>query len=1131
MINLSAHSVVFNVKGRELSRCIREALKLAAEKHLDFAGLQHVCLESVTTKTNVRAAFAKFVKGRVLLQPSSKFDRIYVEKALNAYAIKSGYLSREIFNFLFSADEGGAYGYMRTYGPVTKAPLGLFLVALHSSGAVTLPSTFTWPILHDRNGNKLEVGKFVASELLSFVRSLDPKSEKSNDRAFDVIGGDRVRRSWFLSYATRLLLATGWHRPEEVNIQDLIKIKAADKEINGGRNIPFAYSALLDVLAFAFEGRTKVTSRDWVSAIRLAVATNVSRTGSAARDWQKFNENGPRRDCDLLDEVLNLTSAVGKPARLRSLSRLPGLEVDFVSISKLWLDLEDLYVTKVPRENYKPVYNALGWWNLYIFYYLPYWFERNPTSPCVFPHSPSLLLKSVFVSRLLPMGGEVPATFTEFLSLVAMRRKWLGTSHYSVLLQIERFFGFVERCSDEIAGCEGFEQPLGEYDHPSSTRAKHSKKVPVPRRFFGMYLDYYEALIAYHSVVTNAVLAGDVLARDLERLTVNGTIIDTFATSQIVGFIPIVVFAASVHPLQFIPNILDLHRKTLRDGRNLLLPHPHALHQNIVALHTGLRHNHIQWLDRDRFDELVDEGGGDFASLFVNTDKQRTKPWTPYVSFRVIEILRAQRRWCEQIGDPLYEREHFYNNNPSTKWPKFKPLFSYTKKGRPHSDELYADVWKSVLCGLQGLIVQAVGSGKGSSLVKLLPPTVAPDDVNLKSKLESYGATFTEMGDYCPLRVHTTSTPHSSRVAVVSQYITFLPADLIGKYITGQKPGTVSYYVHLDQAELEAKQIYQAAQLREAVLKGALEPIMGNANSATSFIHADRTNSNLARSMRANLEGTITAHGGMCITFGEIAKHGMDLLREKRGVDVAFNKTEICIFGNNCPPDVIKDLNGLRRCSLCPYAVRFVDHLPAVMAKKRQLADALDDLERVINVDTTTLNSKYTVEELDLLEAERVRICEDLSGWILSEEMLEVMRQRIASGQDNRTWAVQRPKIIEENLRRVTVQTTETEYVLARLGECIAYPTLESPQIRARVDLMRRELLARSGNIREAFSSVASDPASECAGMLKAIVESRGLTLSQIAAQLSGMSHLEALPKVEPRLILNSDFTENEPNE
>ncbi len=133
------------------------------------------------------------------------------------------------------------------------------------------------------------------------------------------------------------------------------------------------------------------------------------------------------------------------------------------------------------------------------------------------------------------------------------------------------------------------------------------------------------------------------------------------------------------------------------------------------------------------------------------------------------------------------------------------------------------------------------------------------------------------------------------------------------------------------------------------------------------------------------------------------------------------------------------------------------------------------------------------------------------------------MRQRIASGQDTRNWTVQRPEIIERDLRRVSVQTSDSEYLLARLGECIAFPMLESPQVRARFDLLRRELLARAGKIREAFALSPVDPAGECAGMLRSIVLSRGLTVEQVASLLESEGHMRNLPETDLRLLSNEE--------
>lgn len=1129
MINTTFSTVVFNVMGAELSELVRASLELAAEQHLVLAELQDISVESVGTKSNLRGAFEKFVKGRVLQDLERKFDDAYVECALEAYEARLGHLNKELFDIVMAADQDGSYSYKRSYAASIKVGLGMFLVALHSSGAITLPATFTWPRMFLGNGcgRRREVGKYVASELLSFIRTLDTQVESLPHPAFEAIGGNRKRREWFLSYATKLLLACGWHKPEDVNVADLLEIKSAERVINGKDGMPLAYRALLDVLNLAFPNRVSVTSEDWAKALKSTLPPVADRQGQKTpfvKTFHYLSGHGPRTDRDLLDELQNMTAAWGKPDQIKSLSRLPGLDVDFAAMSAQWVNLQELFVSKVAREDYRSFYHAVGWWNVYLFYYLPYWFARNPESSLVFPSSPSLLKKSVFVSRLLPIDEEAPITFVELMNAQAEKRQWGGNSYYATLRNLQTFFEFVERYSEEIPGCKGFTQPLSPYDYPRTSRPKNTIKEPVPRRFFGVLLEYYEALIAHQSMVTNRILTGEISEEGLRQLTSQGNIIDTLSTSDIVGFIPVLFTKTKALPLQFIPNVLVLRRITVRGGNRLMLPHPHALIQNLVVLHTGVRHNHVQWLDRDKFDQCVNEGDTEFSVLFVNTDKQKTAPWKPYVNFRVIELLRAQREWCELIDNPSFHSKHYYNENPNTKWPPFRPLFAYTSKGAPHHDSLYGRVWKAVLCGLQGLISDLSELGQGRRLVQLLPPGFEPGDPNLSKKLIDYGSTFTKMGESCPLQVHTASTPHSARVAVVSQYITFLPVDLIGKYITGQRPGTVTYYVHLEQEDLEAAQVHQAARMRNAILKSAFEPVLEGNKVPTAFIHADEVNSNLAKSMQVNLEETIAAYGGMSISFMKRAKDGVGLLREMGCSDIAFNKTEVCPYGNNCPPDIVKELNGLRRCSLCPYAIRFIDHLPAIMAKKRQVADAIDELESALATEERTLNAKYTPTELDRLDSDRARLCEDLTGWILNEEVLEVVRQRISAGQDTRIWTVQRPEIIERNLKRIAVPTSESEYILARLAECVAFPILESPQVRARFDLLRRELLARSGRIRDAFGLSPIDPTLECVGMLKSIFASRGLTVSQIANLIESEVYMSNLPKTDMRLLSTDDI-------
>lgn len=194
-------------------------------------------------------------------------------------------------------------------------------------------------------------------------------------------------------------------------------------------------------------------------------------------------------------------------------------------------------------------------------------------------------------------------------------------------------------------------------------------------------------------------------------------------------------------------------------------------------------------------------------------------------------------------------------------------------------------------------------------------------------------------------------------------------------------------------------------------------------------------------------------------------------------------------------------------------------HLPAVVAKVKQVAEQLEAVEQ--QLDAVDVEERQTDEEQQQSEAERQRIADELAAWKLVSEVLEVQRRLIESGQDSRRWVVAKPEIIEQALRRIAVPTDDTAYVLARLAESVAYPTFDSPEIKARFDLLRRQLLANVGNIRAALTSAQPpDVAAQCAGLLRTVVDANGLDYGRLVALLTTDKHLQALPQPQATLLL-----------
>lgn len=1123
MINKTASSLIINFSGNALKDAVRASLVNTSRAMLKVHGRTTEDIKGTVDQRPAQTAFSRVIENETIKAPKGSFDAAYVQLVFDInQRHHSNKLRAEEYQSITLTDPAGALGYMPTRAHAIRTGLRTFLVALHSTGAITLPAAFDWPSPHGSDGKRLEVGHIVGNELLTLIRQLSFQEDSLVDAAFSSIGTNQKRKEWFLTYGTKLLLATGWQTAKDASLQDLKDILNAEKA--GDRNqVQSSYKALVDVLSRKYGSDFPITVEEWSKYARtippdkprtspkrnLPVRRKATSTPlpEKAQDW-------PRSDADVLAEILKVWPSAAYPEAILTKKTLPGLEIELTSLAEKWIEIETLYIRRTPRENYQTIRQALGYLNIYLFHYLPYWFQRNKETPLIYPRTPSQLVGGVFISRLMDVAAEVPKTLTEVLNLVAEAREWRNTSHFGILKQIEVFFQFVERNSLELEGCAGFKQPLTPYDYPPVSRPYGTNKSPIPRRLFNVFLDYVEALRAYSYRIIDGVASDTIDGKAIEARTKNyATVIDTFALSSLVGVIPVLFAKGKTIPLQFIPNVLLFQQWKLRNGHIKCLPAPHALNQIIAALHTGLRHNHIQWLDERTFDSRVDPNDIHYSLLCVNTDKASKTAWTPYVNIRVIEILRSQKYWRSLIDEPSFSTLHFYNNNEQTKWAEILPLFASDAFGKPHPDSRYNRAWKDILCAIQGLLPEL--GEQSLMLCSLEPPNIEFNDPQAKEKRLEYGRTLAD-AHHATLEVKSRITPHSARVSVVSQYITFLPPELIGRYFTGQRPAVVSHYAVLEPGQLDGTRAHQAMVMRELSLRES-----ENGDPGSRFIKADAVNSSLAKSLRKDVQETLISHGCVSITLTEGPTSGLDVLRETRGVDAVANKTEICPYGNHCPPEILKLLGDAHRCALCPYAVRSIDHLPAIQAERRKVGEQIEGLSFKIQAADTLAEPTFSEAELDRLELERQRLGEEASAWEVVSEVLEITRVKVKSGQHNKIWIVEKPEIILRDLEKVDAPSGMTAYLLSRMQECAAFPTSESPQIRARIDILRREILFKAGKVADAFSADSPiSPAAECTGLLRSIAAANGFSYDDLVSMLETQNHLSGLTNQPPRVFL-----------
>lgn len=967
--------------------------------------------------------------------------------------------------------------------------LSLFLMILHFEKLIHLPFKFRIPSLNvkDSDTNKRrrkDLGIAYYPVMFNQIRSLD--SQNSHDEESKFLTADN--KEIIISYGSKLLLSIGWIHFEDVNIEDLLEFKILSEDKLGRFNTNPPYGLLISFLKAKNPNEFPISSNQWKNSSKLdtqqksraLVAKYLIEKVDILQDSEQETNWGKLFASDFFTD--KLTSLI---------EILP----EYKNTIENWSIIQNSYTNKRKMESYKPIENALGYLNMYLFLALPAWYKKHTTS-ISYPQNPTDLKAGLFISRVLFDNKVKPLTLLEFLSQVQEQKELRNEYIYSIIKNLEKFFAFIETYAEELPNCKGFIQPISGLDYPKISRSMGTNKGLIPRNLFGALVNYIEVISQYNEIVNERILEEKINPEWLNQKFYSKQMINTIDIQAEIGFIPLIYINNEMIVLKDIPYVLDIKSTRLKDGRILKINYPHILNHISVILQTGIRGNHIQWLDAEKFDSLVQEDVNLFVPLYVNTDKSKTNSWTPIVHRKVIKTLKGQLKWRNIVDNSHFNEKKFYNDNPKTKWEKFYPLFSYTSEGMPYSDTNYSQIWIKILTFFQSL----VGQSKLNfvQLAKLLPRGIHFNEYNMDVKLKEIGD---KCDGFCELRWTSDITPHSARVSVVSNYITALPADIIGQYITGQTEAVVHHYVKLDPTYLTKLEKGQSEGLAKIAIQSEFDQLMGK--GVTHPIFADKDGSNIAQSIAINKHETIAQYGCISINLKEDTRSGIDILIEESNVKMAFNKTEICPYNNNCPSDLIKELKGFRRCGVCPYAVRSIDHLPAIAVKKRQMMELLQEIENKL-IEAGLNEDKYTFEELDGIEEDRQRITEELLGWIISEEMLEANRKRLQKEPNKHGYIVKKPEILIANLQQLSSKESDVQYLITRLADCESFPNLDTPMVRAKFDFLRRQLLAKLGDFQKAFDmKLPANPAQECLGLLKEVVNRYQLTHKQTVELLT----------------------------
>lgn len=715
------------------------------------------------------------------------------------------------------------------------------------------------------------------------------------------------------------------------------------------------------------------------------------------------------------------------------------------------------------------------------------------------------------------------------------------------LRAISAFFDWLLDTQYEEEDVSTFKNPVSNLDFLNAPRrgktdkeAFHGSQFSYVHSFFSSVCEFYWYLITHDLYVEGASNR-----REL------------FDTQEL-GYVPLVMIDGKFYPLYFIPANLT-YELLMGSGKNAkLYPQFQTLYENLVALETGLRHLHIRWLDRDSFDvNAVDKEMKYVAELLVNyaflnesdsievgTDKVKTIPWKPYVSGRVLNLLRRLKAFQDSLGVSVPSL--WYNGNEGSLHGQIRSLFSSLdatkKKPRVISEgscasqyrrmlfffDLFiqlSDVNDVILLGdtpkesLKAIEEAKLALGKTEKAKPKLEQgnlTATQDSVETsaltKHELAKYESEYRhkyltafweaslQNAFYYNGKYETPFTPHGTRSSVASNAIKLLPPVAIKEFITGHESTAVlSYYIQIDPEYLQnVSDFNQLDMLTGAYFKHVDTQKLSEKNRAA-------LKAKLKEVIERDPSLLVKDFGAMSFTTegaAESIKGGIPILNITPVSNLAFMPTHICPFSGKCPSDILQDV-GEMQCGQCYYSIKTVDNIPRILAHIRKQFDGMVEKQTYIKEAKAAGADKPALQNM---EKEVYMVSRELAAWIYTyqilDENLEILKDRETNSTDN--FFVAKPDILMQHMATGKIENNEVTQLLLRIQDAQSFKEYFTPQLKGKLSKIRKKILIKE----QQFEALLNEPSGydlldEFRGILKAYTESRNISLEEATRQLS----------------------------
>jgi hypothetical protein len=274
------------------------------------------------------------------------------------------------------------------------------------------------------------------------------------------------------------------------------------------------------------------------------------------------------------------------------------------------------------------------------------------------------------------------------------------------------------------------------------------------------------------------------------------------------------------------------------------------------------------------------------------------------------------------------------------------------------------------------------------------------------------------------------------------------------------------------------------------------------------FAECRKVNEELARAAENGKDISIEAGLFSISMFSEKGepKNGLEMFKAGKARRLGKNPSHLCAFNNICPQELVSLWGQTRLCGICSYSINHIKHLPAISAMRdRSWEEYDDDKEHYL-----TFRKRNDISDDEKAKVEQALLWRnfDALGWELRENELLQKAKQIAAGEFVGEFLVERPEEVVAYLENNHIRSDDTDYLLKRLRDCVAFPLTDSRIISAKMDLLARRLLAHEGKTREALAY--RNPSTAAADLY---------SLLHSYQELSGLSHAEVFGLLRTELV------------